>query len=136
MKFIYLKNMKIIEIYISFIIENINKILHKVDPIEIRNSSGSDATLIHEFVLFKIDDRYYRMESYGKTSYIIVKHKPKRICESLYTTRIVEWPTYDFDLIKLLTIHGSERILYWNGLFSADEKLDNDFDLDIKLVYK
>lgn len=40
---------------------------------------GSDATLIHEFVLFKIDDRYYRMESYGKTFYIIVKHKPKRV---------------------------------------------------------
>lgn len=122
--------------YPSYVIKQINDILftHGVVTISIRNSSGSDATLMHEFVLFLIDNRYYRMESYGKTSYIKINKKIKQICESLYTTRIVEWPTYDLDIIKLLTL-DTDRLSYWNGLFSSDEKIDNDFNLDITLKY-
>lgn len=61
----------------------------------------------HAFVLILVNDRIFRIEAYI--------HR--------YCTRLVEWPTYKEDLIKLCSLGINKELLYyWNGLFSADEK--------------
>lgn len=102
--------------------------------ITIRNDTGKEATLMHVFVLFLIDNQYYRMESYGNTFYMKKGSQIKKICKSLYTTRIVEWPTWQLDLIKLIEMNKYERLVYWNRLFNANETIDNDHPLDITLT--
>ena len=101
----------------------------------LRNSSGDDRTLVHEFTIFKIDNDYYRIESYGITRYVPIQgDKMRQEFNSLYCTRIVEWPTFRTDLSNLIEIEpGNIRLAYWNGLFSANETVDNDEQIDVTL---
>jgi hypothetical protein len=74
------------------------------------NGTGnSDETFEHHFTLFQIEQQIFRVEGYAK----------------LYCARLVEWPTWKQDFLRLLTINpGVERVAYWNGLFSAKETKD------------
>ena len=123
--------------YLEYTINKIDEFLQKYGYITmaIRNSSGDDATLAHVFALFLIAGDCYRMESYGKTTLVITRKKVIETCSSLYKTRIVEWNTYDTDIIKLFKMpSGPDRLSYWNGLFSSNEQHDIEGDLDITLT--
>lgn len=117
-----------------------DEVLNQLDKerivlLELRNASGNDATLIHTFAVFKIRHEYYRLESYGKTFYISKAGRMVKKYESLYCTRIVEWPTLHKDLERLLKISDPIiRLAFWNGLFSAEETSDNGDTLDVVLI--
>lgn len=122
------------EKYVDYVIANIAEQLdtHGLCIIELRDSPGAEALLIHTFILFLIDNHIYRLESYGKSIY-----SPKGDnYETLYSTRIVEWPTYLSDLRRLINMDpGTARVWYWNGLFSAEETDDlYENPLDVILV--
>ena len=94
--------------------------------VELANSSGSDKTFIHTFILFKTIDSIFRLESYGSFG----NREKEDYCH--YQTRLVEWSSYEKDLSKLMNYEPSKcRVEYWNGLFSANEKDDSDFNMDM-----
>ena len=112
-------------------IDVISKILNNngVSFINISNSSGEDKTFVHTFILFLTDkNEVVRLESYGNMDW------DNKCGNVLYKTRIVEWNTYKEDLLKLFKINpGVERVQYWNGLFSAHETDDTNFEIDLIL---
>lgn len=121
--------------YDEYVIEEISKELENLGfcIIQISNSNGEDKTLIHIFSLFLVGDDIYRIESYGKTTYNEFTNKIEKY--SLYCSKIVEWPTYKKDLRRLITIvSGPERIAYWNGLFSSDEVVDTDQQIEFEII--
>lgn len=80
-----------------------------------------DGSKMHCFTLFRTDDdKIYRFEAYA----------------NIYCSRYVEWPTWEQDLIKLITMSpGEGRLEYWNGLFSANETGDIDYSPMIVTIY-
>ncbi len=103
--------------------------INGISFITISNSTGEDKTFTHIFTLFLTDKgEIIRLESYGKYDYT------KRCGNSLYSTRLVEWNSYETDLLKLFSYKpGLERIAYFNGLFSGNETQDTLFDLDVTI---
>ena len=123
--------------YSAATIEKISHVL-STEPacfIELANSSGSDATFRHEFILFQTTtNEIYRMEAYGfnkQGGFIsIIPKEADSIC--YYKTRLVEWPTWKKDMKLLFTTPpGKQRIEYWNCLFSSRHTGDTNFDIDI-----
>ena len=92
--------------YINFLLSEINNDLQKngVCFIQLANSTGEDKTFIHIFALFlTIDREVIRMEAYGRQRPLLLN----------YETRLVEWPTYQIDLEKLLSYSLDRRLLEW-----------------------
>lgn len=106
---------------------------------QLANSTGEDKTFVHEFVLFSTPDGVVRLESYGKDE--ILRYENGKVNAypgySLYCARILEWPTWQTDLLTLLeSPPGTKRLAYWNGLFSAVEEADTKEDIDVILYTK
>lgn len=122
--------------YSEYVVNTINNelIIAGFCLVQLANSSGEDKTLIHIFALFWLNGDIYRLESYGKTVYDLNSRQTQYI--SLYCSRIVEWPTYKEDLIKLIDHEpGDAGVSYWNGLFSSNKILDSEFSyMDVELV--
>jgi hypothetical protein len=94
--------------------------------ITIANSSGEDKTFIHLFVLFATESSVYRIDSYGSFG------NPNKEDQIIYKTKITEFLSYKQDLAKLMNHQpGSDRISYWNSLFSANETCDTSFEMDM-----
>lgn len=76
----------------------------------------------HYFTLFNTQDGLFRLESYS--DYL----------GEVYGPRLVEWSTYEYDLLYLLNLApGNNRVMYWNGLFNSREDKDalNEMVIDI-----
>jgi hypothetical protein len=122
--------------YQEYAIERIQRELNEkgIAFVQLANSTGHGKTFIHEFVLFNTNTGPVRLESYGQDEiYEVVEGKAKRLPGYvLYCGRILEWPNWENDITTLLTISpGPERLNFWNGLFSANEKNDTDQQIDI-----
>lgn len=82
--------------------------------IDISEPEGPLVGFVHCFVLYINKGSVYRLESYVDT----------------YPPRAVLWETYVDDLKSLLSkAPGTERLEYWNTLFSCDERIDTPSDL-------
>ena len=112
--------------------------------VTVSNSSGEDKTMAHVFTLYLIGGSIFRLDSYGTDTYQQIgssdsdskkeESKIVKITNLLYGPRIVEWPTMEYDIARLLSMaSGAQRVAYWNGLFSARETSDTNFDMDIIL---
>ena len=101
--------------------------------VRLSNSSADCRTYIHTFVLVLLgDNSIWRIESYGGDPLDF------NVCGNIiYTTRLVEWPTMINDIKRLFVMSpGSERVAYWNGLFSGNATVDTSFDMDITFTHK
>ncbi|CAH6419570.1 Hypothetical protein POVR2_LOCUS75 [uncultured virus] len=122
--------------YASYVASEVMKLLvaNSRCMVTLSNSSGEDKTMVHVFTLYLVDSSIYRLESYGTHAYDIVGDRIARVDMSLYEPRIVEWPTMQYDLTKLVSMRaGSDRVAYWNGLFSSRELEDTEFEMDVIL---
>lgn len=109
--------------YSEYILDQINRELDKNGFVGVRLENGSggvrDQTFDHSFILIKAEGMIFRIESYV----------------DLYCSRIVQFPTYKEDLIRLIdSPPGPLRISLWNNLFSSFETQDTDITpLDMEL---
>lgn len=108
--------------YSEFCIQQINSVLDEkgLCGISIENGSGGmgDQTFDHSFILYRADNKIYRIESYV----------------FLYCTRLVPFPTYQQELGLLLEVSpGKKRLDIWNSLFSAAEYEDTLNPLDVEI---
>lgn len=84
--------------------------------VQFSNSSGEDNTFNHSFVMFSENGKVYRAECY------VMWVSP----------RVLEWPTYEDDISKLLSLEpGKDRISHWNYIFDSYENSDTEFQIDI-----
>jgi hypothetical protein len=71
---------------------------------ELANSSGSDRTFMHEFVLFNTNNGAVRLDSYGQDEILrydeLLGRTQRPPGYVLYCARIVEWPTWKNDLLN------------------------------------
>jgi len=119
----------------EYIIEEIEYDLkqYSVCFIRLTNSTGQDKTFIHEFCLFHVEDDIVRLDSYGQSS--VIEERRKLPGYVLYCARLTEWPTWKDDLKSLFTMEGGKvRLAHWNGLFSARETLDTNYEIDVELL--
>lgn len=86
--------------------------------------SATDPAKVHYFTLFNLAEGIFRLEAYTEPE------------GRLYGPRLVEWPTYLEDLDTLAQLEpSSQRIAYWNGLFSARETEDSGDDIIIHVNF-
>jgi hypothetical protein len=108
--------------YARYVLDSINYELdeYSICGVCLENGNGgvSDQTFNHCFVLYKIGTKIYRIESYV----------------DIYSVRMMETPSYEQDLYKLITCNfGGKRLDLWNNLFGSNEKIDTDLPLDVEL---
>ena len=72
--------------------------------VTVSNSSGEDKTMAHVFTLYLIGDSVFRLDSYGTDRYEQRTGKIVKVTNSLYGPRIVEWPTMEYDIARLLSL--------------------------------
>ena len=117
---------------IDYVMSVINYHLDSYGSCIIRVMDGSeDGLLVHYFIIFKIENNYFRMESYAQA----IKGQewtPFPQYETRYCTRIIEWKSYDNDMRILITSRDN-RLRIWNLLFSVDEEDNEEIDIESDL---
>ena len=120
----------------EYVTNEITKFLNYYGTLFIRLSSSYAEcwTYLHTFVLVVLDDNsIWGIESYGGD------RLDSTIAGDIiiYKTRLVEWPTIINDIKRLFMMSpGSDRVAYWNGLFSGNAVVDILLDMDITFTHK